>query len=356
MGDEVESGGGRDARGRRRGGITSCLERVAIPLVALVMLALAACNALSQWHGIIKVAVVAPYSGPLTSEGLSMLAGARLAAEEIDQSGGVGGYRVVVVAPDERSSVALDDVAADPDVVAVVGHVVSDSARVGRKYRDAGLIWLAAEPVDRESGIYPLVAGPDLMSRALRRYLTSRMDTASDSPDRVVAICRTAMTAGGTKVEVGGVDVICAGASDRFEAAMNANPTSRVVCVAAWCNAPELERWSSDKGFDYIVPTGPPADTAAWDRLARQLGGTGPVLSSAAIGYDGVRIVAEAASRAANRGTLTRAAIAQEVLATAFSGVLGPYGHTGPTMAVVEVRRFDGPGATPLVFRVEETP
>lgn len=325
-------------------------------LFALALLPLAACNVLSPWSGIIKVAVVAPYSGPLTAEGLSMLAGARLAAEEIDQSGGVGGYRVVIVAPDEHSALAIEDIAADPDVVAVVGHVASDSASVRRRYREAGLIWLAAEPVDEDTDVYPLVAGPGAMSRALARYLTSRLNAASDSPGRIAEACRTAMTDGGAMVEVGGVDVICAGTTDRFVAAMTARPTGRVVCVAAWCGAPELERWSGDAGFDYIVPTGPPSDTAGWDRLSKQLGGSSQVLTSAAVGYDGVRIVAEAVARAAQRGTPTRQTVAQEVFSTAFSGVLGGYGRFGPTKAVVEVRKFGGPGAAPLVFRVEETP
>ncbi len=346
----------RDVSSWRQG----CEHGRARPLVALLLLlavlSLSACRALSPWHGIIKVAVVAPYSGPLSAEGLSMLAGARLAVDEIDRRGGIGGYRVVIVATDEGVPSAPEDVVADPNVVAVVGHVASDSARVGRRYRDAGLIWLAAQPIDRDSGSYPLVAGPDAMSRALRRYLDSWHGAPIDSPDRVVAECRAALTGRGVVVDDGGLDVICAGTADRLETALGRAASTHVVCVAAWCNTPALAGWSTDGGFDYVVPIAPSADPAVWSRFTQKMGGAAPVLTAAAVGYDGVWIIADAVGRAAERGDPTRQMVAREVFSTATSGVLNAYGPRGPKRPVVEIRESSVPGASPFVFHVEETP
>ncbi len=340
-------------RRRKRGR----LQPVTVLLLLMTALSLSACRALSPWHGIIKVAVVAPYSGPLTAEGLSILAGARLAVDEIDQRGGIGGYRVEIVATDEGSASAPEDVVADPDVVAVVGHVASDTTRVARRYRVAGLIWLAAQPVDRNSGSYPLVAGPDAMSRALRRYLASAHDAPTNSPERVVAACRAALIGSGVVVEDGERDVICAGTADRLEMALRRATVNRVVCVAAWCNTPALAGWAADDGFDYIVPlAAPPADPAAWSRFAQRMAGAAPVLTAAALGYDGVKIVGDAVGRAARRGDPTRQMVAREVLSTATTGVLNTYGPEGPERSVVEIRRSGGPGAATFVFPVEETP
>jgi branched-chain amino acid transport system substrate-binding protein len=100
------------------------------------------------WRGIIKVGVVASYSGAAPTDGLSLLAGARLAADDLNRAGGVGGYRLEIVAPDEANPSSPRDLAVDPDVIGVVGHLGPDGRAASDVYREAGLAWLAAEPVD----------------------------------------------------------------------------------------------------------------------------------------------------------------------------------------------------------------
>lgn len=131
---------------------------LSIPLLCLL---LSACHAETPWRGIIKVAIVAPYSGPLATEGQSMLAGARLAEGEINTAGGVDGYRILLVAPDEGLPSTPASIVEDPAIEAVVGHLLSDGQKAGETYRKAGLVWLATEPVEPADGVYPMVGTPD---------------------------------------------------------------------------------------------------------------------------------------------------------------------------------------------------
>ncbi len=121
---------------------------------------------------------MAPFSGPTPTNGLDLLQGARLAADEINQSGGAAGHRIELLAVDELNPTAAADVVADPDVVAVVGHLLPGWPAAAATYRAAGLAWLAAEPVAAEesgpSMVYPLVAAPAVVRPAVAGYLATR--------------------------------------------------------------------------------------------------------------------------------------------------------------------------------------
>ena len=97
-------------------------------LLALALLA-AGCASVDP---VVKIGLVAPFEGQQRAIGYDAIYSARLAVREINAAGGVGSYRVALVALDDRGDPALAaDAAAslgiDPGVVAVVGHYLPET-------------------------------------------------------------------------------------------------------------------------------------------------------------------------------------------------------------------------------------
>ena len=101
-----------------------------IIILALVAL-LSACGGPGPTKGEVIVYVAAPLSGFQANGGQTVLGGARLAADEVNKSGGLMGYKVVVVAKDDESTddVAVEvaksivaDIQAGKRVLGVIGH------------------------------------------------------------------------------------------------------------------------------------------------------------------------------------------------------------------------------------------
>jgi len=100
---------------------------------------------------VVKIGLVAPFEGRHRAVGYDALYSARLAVREINQAGGIGGYRVALVALDDRGDevfarTAAASLALDPGVVAVVGHYLPETTS-------------AAEPVYGERGLALVAAG-----------------------------------------------------------------------------------------------------------------------------------------------------------------------------------------------------
>ncbi len=76
---------------------------------------------------VIKLGLVAPFEGRYRYIGYDAIYAARLAVREINAAGGVGGYRLELVAYDDRGEPeaavrAAHNLALDPTVMAVIGH------------------------------------------------------------------------------------------------------------------------------------------------------------------------------------------------------------------------------------------
>ena len=56
---------------------------------------------------------------------------------------------------DERSPLSARELAVNPDIVAVVGHLWLTDASVSQTYSGAGLAWLAMSPIDRQGTSLP---------------------------------------------------------------------------------------------------------------------------------------------------------------------------------------------------------
>jgi len=116
--------------------------------LALLLVGLSACASVRP---VVKIGLVAPFEGRYRAIGYDAIYSARLAVREINEAGGIGavdgagGYRVALVALDDRGDPALARetaaaLAVDPAVVAVVGHYLPDTtAAAAEVYAKVGL-------------------------------------------------------------------------------------------------------------------------------------------------------------------------------------------------------------------------
>ncbi len=84
---------------------------------------------------VIKIGLVGPFEGEHRAIGYDVIYSARLAVREINQAGGIGGYRVALVALDDSGDPVLAQQTAvsltiDPQVVAVIGHWLPETTAV----------------------------------------------------------------------------------------------------------------------------------------------------------------------------------------------------------------------------------
>jgi branched-chain amino acid transport system substrate-binding protein len=98
---------------------------------------------------VIKIGLVGPFEGRHRQIGYDTVYSARLAIREINKSGGVGKYRVGLVALDDFGNPEIavqvaQSLVIDPGVVAVVGHWLSQTTAVAEPvYEQASLPFLA---------------------------------------------------------------------------------------------------------------------------------------------------------------------------------------------------------------------
>jgi ABC-type branched-subunit amino acid transport system substrate-binding protein len=99
---------------------------------------------------VVKVGLVAPFEGRYRQIGYDTIYAARLAIRELNESGGIDGTMVELVALDDSGDLELARQAAaslvlDPDVVAVVGHWLPQSTEAADAvYAEGELPLLAA--------------------------------------------------------------------------------------------------------------------------------------------------------------------------------------------------------------------
>ena len=114
-------------------------------LVALLFLA--GCSSVDP---VVKIGLVAPFEGRERAVGYDVIYSARLAVREINATGGIGGYRLALVALDDGGDPELArktaaSLVTDPAVVAVIGHWGAQTTAVAAPiYEEAGLAFLPA--------------------------------------------------------------------------------------------------------------------------------------------------------------------------------------------------------------------
>jgi len=155
------------AWGRGQGARKYNLALCRLPLILCGVL-LAACAATQP---VIKIGLVAPFEGRYRAIGYEAIYAARLAIREINTQGGVRGYRIELVALDDRADpdqaiTSTRQLMIDPQVMAVIGHYQPDAT-------DAAMNLNCAQPM-------PMLA------------IESASTTACTTPSSVFVIGRAA--------------------------------------------------------------------------------------------------------------------------------------------------------------------
>jgi branched-chain amino acid transport system substrate-binding protein len=146
----------------------------------LLLLLLTTCTSLGGNVNVIKIGLVAPFEGRYRYIGYDAIYAARMAVREINAQGGAAGWRIDLVAYDDRASSEMARNAArnlivDPDVVAVIGHYRAESTAAAQPLYEAAHIplvvigtWLT-DTQDPPSSrlLWHLMPSPDLMARAM---------------------------------------------------------------------------------------------------------------------------------------------------------------------------------------------
>ncbi|MEX0693443.1 MAG: ABC transporter substrate-binding protein [Rhodospirillales bacterium] len=103
----------------------------------------------------VRIAVVAPLSGPLAVNGQSLKQGAELYAEGINEEGGIRGGRVVIDVYDDKNDPAearkiAEELAANSRTLAVIGHwSVAAASAAAPIYQKHDLPMIAPAPLDK---------------------------------------------------------------------------------------------------------------------------------------------------------------------------------------------------------------
>lgn len=131
--------------------------------------------------GTTKIGLVAPFSGRDYQVGYNLLFAVKQAIKEFNLKGGVAGWRVELLAHDDRNEAATGiqqarKLTIDPDVVAVVGHPASASASAALpEYRRAGVPFVTLASADSLTGgsapVFRIGPSDTILSGALLDFL-----------------------------------------------------------------------------------------------------------------------------------------------------------------------------------------
>jgi len=157
------------------------LPRMVIVAALLLTGSVASCGKSAPTKGDLIVYVAAPLSGWQADGGQTVVGGARLAAEEINKSGGLLGYRVKIVPIDDEadSDVAVEvaneiaeAVRGGSKVLGVIGHYNSGQAAAGLAiYKDLPIIVIT-----------PTASDPSLTQKGYRNFFRVNATDAAQGP------------------------------------------------------------------------------------------------------------------------------------------------------------------------------
>lgn len=175
----------------RENSLTALWIAVAV-LVVLMLLLLTACDSGTpndpgistigtpqgnqNFNGTIKIGVAAPLSGDTADGGIQIVQGVQLAAQEINDKGGLLGKRVEVVLKDDKANADAGKKVASELVVEKVSAVVG--------HKDSG-VSDAAAPIYEAAGIVqisPTSSRPDLTTKGLDNFLRTCPNDSFQGP------------------------------------------------------------------------------------------------------------------------------------------------------------------------------
>ncbi len=154
-------------------------SRCAFALVVVIAL-LVGCRFPGSTRPLIKIGLVAPFEGRLRARGYDVLYAVKLAVRQRNESGGVGGYRVELVALDDGGDPAeavrqVHELAVDQDIVGVIGHFVEETTLAAApEYARQGLALIApgvgAESITADGGVVRVGPSNHILGREAAHY------------------------------------------------------------------------------------------------------------------------------------------------------------------------------------------
>ena len=139
-----------------------------VMLLSLIVGAVAGCQRVDP---VVKIGFVAPFEGRNRPVGYDAIYSARLAIREINEAGGINGYRLELVALDDGGDPELAHQVAqslliDPDVILVIGHwLPENNAIVAPIYRAGEIAFIPTG-----SSPFTPFANTNLSEQFLDRY------------------------------------------------------------------------------------------------------------------------------------------------------------------------------------------
>ncbi len=155
-----------------------------------LLLAITGCTFPGSTLPVIKIGLVAPFEGRYRSIGYEAIYAARLAIREINATGGLNGYRIELVALDDRGDPdqaieAARKLTIDPQVIAVIGHYRPDSSEAAIvEYCEQHVPVIAIEsaaPLPEKC--WPPISAFVLGHAAIERWISKPLIFVSNVPD-----------------------------------------------------------------------------------------------------------------------------------------------------------------------------
>lgn len=225
--------------------VVSTLAAVVVVLTVVAGCSSSSSSSSTKDSGTIRIGLEAPITGSLSELGQGMLNGAKQAATQINDNGGVGGKRVEIVAIDDKgdpeSGVSAANAAVKSGLDAIVGPYNSG---VGLKtlpiYMNAGLVPLRLTSSDETAGmgftLQPMTSqiAPVATDALVKQVKASTVALIVDSTTDYTKAAAKAMTASlsGAGVRITTSESIAPGAksyTDAVAKVLATNPTAVYV-------------------------------------------------------------------------------------------------------------------------------
>jgi branched-chain amino acid transport system substrate-binding protein len=363
-------------------------------LLACCAFLLISCQVPGTVRPTVKIGLVAPFEGRYRYVGYDAIYAVRLALRQANAAGGVGGYSVELVAYDDQADpvMAIEQVrklAADPGVVAVIGHFDEKTTVAARSaYVDAGLPLVAPAVLDpaltprKTEGCWICRLGPpaetvaDALLRQLDRSEYRHFALVTDGGPLGVAVQQGAHRHGlhvwpnvspqdadwlhqvkdtGSQVVLCDASPVVAG---EIVASLREAGWSGTVLGGPQLAASDFAAVAGQaaEGVTFVTPWPFPPDAPAAANFAtayRSVSNDLPPGPLAAPAYEAAWVLLEALQRdIAAHGMPTRHGMAAVILATERQGVLGPIDLDAGrswTHAPLYWYRIDGDGTPELL-------
>jgi ABC-type branched-subunit amino acid transport system substrate-binding protein len=255
----------------------------------------------------LKLALVAPFEGRYRDVGYEINFAVRLAIREANQTGGVGGYSIELLALDDSgdplaAAEQARKVSADPSVIAVLGHWLEATT-------------LAAAPIYDEAAI-PLIAtttSPGLPASAFRLWLTNSVYTNTLSSALHCPLPCDSLE---------NLDWLTSQSPD--QQSLN-HP---IIAGPPLWQQPQFAKLAGDHAdATFVIAPAPlPADSAdpGFANRYRAISSGVEPRSLAVLAYDATRLIFDALARDVKaNGTATRAGVVAALVQSRFSGLSG---------------------------------